>query len=280
MTTALAVPGLAMASPVMVAAGCGGTGPELDALAPLAGLGAFVTRTVTLDARLGGPPPRLAESPSGFINAIGLQNPGIDQFLARELPWLAAHTVPAVVSVAGASIGEYAAITRRLAVAPGVAGVEVNVSVPDGVDLGLFDASEPFAAARAVSAVRRELPRGIPVLAKLAPEAGRVAEFARAVAEAGADAVVVGNAVPAVMPQGRPGGLSGPAIAPLALRCVAAVREAAAELPVIAAGGVQDTAGARAFLDLGAVAVQVGTALLHDPTVAARIAAELQGETR
>jgi dihydroorotate dehydrogenase (NAD+) catalytic subunit len=239
-------------------------------------VGAFVTRSITLDRRDGSRAPRIAESPAGMVNTIGLQNPGVDQFLARELPWLAAHRVRAVVSVAGGTIGEYADLARRLGRSPGVAGVEVNLSVPDGVELGLFDAREPFSAGRVVAAVRRDLPRGILVLAKLGPE--RLVETARAVAEAGADAVVVTNAVPAVMPDGRAGGLSGPAIAPLALRCVREVRIALPDLPVVGVGGVASLTDLKALLAAGADAVQIGTALLHDPTTAARIAADLRGE--
>src|SRR3546814_2973497 len=113
---------LTLNPPVLVDSGCGGTGRELDALGGLAGLGAFVTRSITLDAREGGTAPRIVGTPSGLVNAVGLQNPGIDQFLARELPWLAAHEVTANVSVAGSSIGEYADLGRRLGRSPGVAG--------------------------------------------------------------------------------------------------------------------------------------------------------------
>lgn len=267
-----------LTSPVLTASGCGGTGRELDAIGGMQGLGGFVTRSISLDAREGNPAPRVAESPAGLVNAVGLQNPGIDQFLARELPWLAAHAVPAIVSIVGASIGEYADLGRRLGRSPGVAAIEVNLSVPDGPELGIFDAREPFSAARVVAAVRRDLPRGTPVLAKLGPEVSRLGEMARAVAEAGADAVVVTNALPSLMPNGRTGGLSGPAIGPLALRCVREVRAAIPDLAIIGVGGISCTADLRSFLAAGATAVQVGTALLHDPTTAARMAAQINGE--
>lgn len=265
-------------SPVMVASGCGGTGRELDGLGVLDALGAFVTRTITLDSRAGGPAPRVAEAPSGLVNASGLQNPGVDQFLSRELPWLAARKVHTHVSIAGSTLGEYVDLARRLGNSPGVSGIEVNVSVPDAPDWGLLDAREPFQAARVVAAVRRDLPRGIEVHAKLGPDLARIVETARAVAEAGADAVVLVNPAPALMPDGRPGGLSGPALRPLALRCVHEVHAALPDLPVIGVGGITDASDARAFLGAGAVAVQIGTALLHDPTTAARIAADLRGD--
>ncbi len=269
--------GLELVCPVMVAAGCGGTGRELAPYLSLADLGAFVTRSITVTARPGNPGCRIVETPSGLINAIGFQNPGVDAFLADELPWLVEQGVRVVVSVAGSSLGDYAEIARRVGRAPGVAAVEVNVSAPDAGGSGVFDVREPFHAAGAVSAVRRELPRDVPVLAKLRSDLVRVVESARTAIDAGAAAVVIGNALPAGMPDGRAGGLSGPAIRPLALRCVA---EVAAHLPdaeVVGAGGIGSADDARAFLDAGARAVQVGTALLHDPTTAARMIVDLQG---
>ena len=210
-------------NPVMVAAGCGGTGRELAPYVDPARLGAFVTRSLTIAPRAGNAPPRIVETPSGLVNAVGLQNPGVEEFLATELPWLVEHGVTVVVSVAGSSLGEYAELARRVGRAPGVSAVEVNVSAPAADVTGVFDVREPFHAGGAVAAVRRELPRDVPVIAKLRSDVVRVVEAARTVVDAGAAAVVVGNALPAGMPDGRPGGLSGPAIRPLALRCVAEV---------------------------------------------------------
>lgn len=274
MTVRLA--GLTLANPVLVASGCGGTGRELAPYADLARLGGFVTRSITLDARDGGPMPRIVEAPSGLINAVGLQNPGLEQFLALELPWLVRAGARVVVSVAGSTLLEYAELARRLGRAPGVSAVEVNLSAPDPLGNGLFDIREPFQGGVVVSTVRRELPGDLPVLAKLRSDVFRVVEMARHVAEAGADAVVIGNALPATMPDGRSGGLSGPATRPLALRCVADVHNALPALPLVGVGGIADAADARSFLQAGATAVEVGTALLHDPTTAARIAADLE----
>ncbi len=271
--------GLTLAAPVLVASGCGGTGRELAAYGPLADLGGFVTRSITLNPRPGGPLPRIAETPSGLVHAVGLQNPGLEPFLATELPWLAQQGTRVVVSIAGSSLGEYAELARRLGRSPGVSAIEVNLSSPDAPTTGVFDVREPFHAASVVAAVHRDLPRGVPVLAKLRTDVVRVVESARTVLDAGADAVVVGNALPAAMPDGRQAGLSGPAILPVALRCVA---EVCAELPgaqVVGAGGIASADDARSFLAAGAVAVQVGTALLHDPTAAARIVADLQAAT-
>jgi dihydroorotate dehydrogenase (NAD+) catalytic subunit len=277
MTTELA--GLSLTSPVLVASGCGGTGRELAAYGDLTALGGFVTRSITVAARPGGPAPRIVETPSGLVNAIGLQNPGIDHFLATELPWLLQRGVRTFVSIVGRSLGEFAELARRLGRSPGVTGIEVNLSAPDATGTHVFDVREPFHAASVVAAVQRDLPRGIPVLAKIRPDVVRVAESARTVLDAGADAVVVGNAVPAALPDGRPGGLSGPAIRPLALRCVTEVRAEVPEAEVVGCGGIADADDARAFLAAGATAVQVGTALLHDPTTATRLAAELRKET-
>lgn len=267
---------LRLTGPLMAASGCGGTGRELTPYLDPGVLGGFVTRSITLDPRPGAAAPRIAETPSGLVNAIGLQNPGLEPFLARELPWLHQQGVRVFVSVAGATLGDYAELARRLAVAPGVTGVEVNLSAPDHRGAGLYDVREPFHAGSVVSAVRRETPRGVPVLAKLRSDVVRAVEAARTVAEAGADAVVLGNALPASMPDGRPAGLSGPAIAPLALRCVAQVCAELPDVPVIGCGGVATVHDARAFLRAGAVAVQVGTAQLHDPTTLARLAAGLE----
>lgn len=267
---------LPLRNPVMVAAGCGGTGRELTAYTPLDALGAFVTRTITLNPRHGAPVPRIAETPSGLVHATGLPNPGLEIFLATELPPLVQAGAKVVVSIAGATAGEYADLARRLDRAPGVAAVEVNLSSPDAAAQGLYDVREPFHGGGLVAAVCREL--RVPVLAKLRPDVLRVVETARLVAEAGAAAVVVGNALPAALPDGRPAGLSGPAIRPLALRCVTEVVSALPDVPVVAGGGIGSTSDARSLLDAGAVAVQVGTALLHDPTTAARIAADLTRE--
>lgn len=274
--SAVELAGLTMPNPVMVASGCGGTGRELEPFGALDAVGAFVTRSITVNARQGGPSPRIVETPSGLVHAIGLQNPGLDQFLATELPWLLHRGVRVVVSIVGRTLGEYAELARRLGRTPGLSGIEVNLSEPDTASTGVFDVREPFHAASVVAAVLRDLPRGLPVLAKLRCDASRVVEGARAVLEAGAAAVVVGGALPAALPDGRPAGLSGPAIRPLALRCVAEVRAALPDAPVVGVGGIVDAADARSFLAAGATAVQMGTALLHDPTAATRLVADLQ----
>jgi dihydroorotate dehydrogenase (NAD+) catalytic subunit len=263
------------ANPVLTASGCGGGGRDLAAYGDLSTLGGFVTASVTLEPRDGGPGPRIVETPSGLVNAVGLQNPGVTAFVGEDLPALLALGATVVVSIAGRSLGEYAELARSLGRTEGVAALEVNLSAPDPAGAGLVDAHEPSQAASIVAACRRDLRGGVALLAKLRSDAGRMVETARAVAEAGADALVVGNALPAAMPDGRPGGLSGPAIRPQALRCVAEVVCALPETDVIGCGGIMGADDVRAYLTAGARAVQVGTALFHDPTTAFRLVAEL-----
>ena len=270
---------LGYAGPVAVAAGCGGTGRELAAYADLAALGAFVTRSVTVQPRqapvsLGATPP-VVEAASGLVSGLGCPNPGIDAFLALELPWLIQSGARVHVSVVGRSLGEYSELARRVGRTPGIAGVEVNLSDPDMAGHGLFDVREPFHAASAVAAVVRDLPRGLPVLAKLRSDVLRVTEVARAALEAGASGVVLGNALPAALPDGRGAGLSGPAIRPLMLRCLADTAAALPDAALVACGGLRSLADVRSALDAGAVAVQVGTAVLHDPTAPATLTREL-----
>jgi dihydroorotate dehydrogenase (NAD+) catalytic subunit len=259
-------------NPVLTASGCGGGGRELATYGDLSALGGFVTRSVTLQPRLGGREPRIVESPSGLVNAIGLQNTGVTGFLEVELPALLDLGATVVASIAGHSLGEYAELARSLGRADGVMALEVNLSVPDSAGSGLFDAREPFQAASVLGSCRRDLRDGVLLLAKLRSDVTRVVETARAVVDAGADAVVIGNALPAALPDGRPGGLSGPAIRPQTLRCVAEVAHSLPEASVIGCGGIMDVEDAVAYLDAGARAVQVGSALFHDPTTAFRIA--------
>jgi dihydroorotate dehydrogenase (NAD+) catalytic subunit len=266
--------GLTLRNPVMSAAGCAGTGRELSRFTEPSRLGAFVTRTITLDPRAGRPGPRVLETPSGLLWSVGRQNPGLQGFLATELPWLAQRDVRTIVSVAATTLGEYGELARRLGSSPGVSGVEVDLA---GVD--------SFQAGKVVHVLRRDLPRGVPVLAKLG--GGAVVEAARAVAENGADAVVLVHGFAAMAIDGRTlapaladvqGTLSGPAVHALALRCVWDVHAALPDLPVVGAGGIRTGFDAFAMLLAGASAVQVGTVLLHDPSAPARILAELDAE--
>jgi dihydroorotate dehydrogenase (NAD+) catalytic subunit len=268
---------LTLANPVLVAAGCGGTGRELEPFLDLAGLGGFVTRSVTLDPRAGGRPPRALETPSGLVGDTGLQGPGLQGFLATELPWLAQRKVRTVVSIAGRNLGEWAELARRVGLSPGVSAVEANLSWPDGSAAG----RDSYQAGKVVAAVRRDMPRGVQVLAKLAADPHTVVDVARAAVKAGADAVVVGHGLPALVLDPatlRPalhGSLGGPAVLPVTLRCLWEAHAALPDVPLIGSGGVRTGEDALAMLAAGARAVQVGSTVLHDPGAPARIVTEL-----
>jgi dihydroorotate dehydrogenase (NAD+) catalytic subunit len=272
-----------LANPVMVASGCAGSGRELEPFLELSDLGALVTRSVTLDPRAGGPPPRVVETPSGILSDTGLQGVGLQGFLATELPWLAQRNVRAVVSIAGQNLGEWAELARRVGLSPGVTAVEVNLAWPPGS----VASRDSYQAGKILSAVRRDLPRGIAVLAKVAPDVHHVVDVARAVVKAGADVVVVGHGLPglAIDPVTlRPllgsgsGMVSGPAVRAVALRCLWEVHAALPEVALVGSGGVVGGADVVAMLAAGARAVQVGTAVLHDPGAPHRIVSELHDE--
>jgi dihydroorotate dehydrogenase (NAD+) catalytic subunit len=272
---------LTLANPVMVASGCA-AGRDLEPFGVLGELGALVTRSVTLDPRAGGPPPRAVETPSGLLSDTGLQGNGLQGFLATELPWLAQQQVRTVVSIAGQNLGEWAELARRVGLSPGVAGVEVNLAWPTGAA-----ARDSYKAGKIVAAVRRDMPRGVTVLAKVAPEVHHVVDVARAAVKAGADGVVVGHGLPGLALDPRTlrpalgsgaGDLSGPAVHAVALRCIWEVHSAMPEVQVVGSGGVRTGFDALAMLAAGAGAVQVGSTVLHDPGAPARVVSELREE--
>lgn len=273
---------LTLANPVMVAAGCGGSGRELVPYGDLGDLGALVTRSVTLDPQAGGVPPRAVESVGGLLNDAGPQGPGLQTFLATDLPWLAQQRVRTVVSVAGASLGEWTELARRVGLSPGLSGIEVNLAWPAG-RLG----RDSYQAGKVLAAVRRDVPRGVPVLAKIPAELPHAVDVARSVVKEGADAVVVAAAVPGLVLDestlrpalGSGGGtLSGPALHAVVLRALWELHTALPGVPLVGSGGVRNGFDALAMLAAGARAVQVGTALLHDPTLPGRIVTGLTDE--
>jgi dihydroorotate dehydrogenase (NAD+) catalytic subunit len=274
-------------NPVMTASGCAAAGRELAQFFDVSELGAVVTKSIMLDPRSGRPTPRMAETPSGMLNSIGLQGPGIDGFLARDLVWLAQQRARAVVSIAGSTVGEYAELARRVGNSPGVTAVEVNISCPNVENRGLVFACDSYQAAKVISAVRRETPRGVPVLAKLSPDVTSIVDVARSVVDAGADGLVMINTLLglAVDPDtlrpvlgGVTGGLSGPAIRPVAVRCVWQVHQAMPDVPVVGVGGVRTGFDALEMMLAGASAVQVGTVIFNDPSAPVRILGELRDE--
>jgi dihydroorotate dehydrogenase (NAD+) catalytic subunit len=267
--------GLRLRSPVLVASGTFGYGfdaPQVDR----AFLGAIVTKGTTLRPRGGNAPNRIAETPSGMLNAIGLQNPGVDHVARLYAPVWAAWDVPVIVNVAGDSVDEYVAVARRLEGVPGIAGLELNISCPN-VANGLQFGVDPDLAAELTSAVRAVT--RLPLIVKLTPNVTDIVAVARAVEDAGADAVsaintYVGMAIDVrrrrpVLSRGS-GGLSGPAIKPLALHAVWQVA-AAVGIPVIGIGGITMAVDALEFLLAGAAAVQLGTVNYVRPQAAREV---------
>ncbi|HCB34059.1 MAG TPA: dihydroorotate dehydrogenase [Acidimicrobiaceae bacterium] len=266
----------------MTASGTSGYGDELAAYTDLGALGAVVTKSLSPFRWEGNPAPRVVPADSGMVNAVGLQNPGVAAWREEQLPRLAAAGAAVVASVWGRTVADYAAAAAGLADAE-LAAVEVNISCPNLESADEMFAHSPAAAAAAVGAVVEGC-GPTPVWAKLSPNAADVVPVAAAVLDAGADAVTLVNTLMALAidaETGKPalgnvfGGLSGPAIRPVALRAVYDVRAALGPVPIVGVGGIASAEHAVEFLSAGAVAVQVGTAGFADPRAAQRIAAGL-----
>jgi dihydroorotate dehydrogenase (NAD+) catalytic subunit len=276
--------GAPIPSPVLTASGCSAFGRELEPFVDLTAIGAVVTKSVQLRPRSGRPTPRMAETPSGMLNSIGLQGPGIEGLLADDLPWLAERGARALVSIAGTRVEHFAELARQLRGVPGVLGLEVNISCPNVESRGEVFACDPVAASDVVSAVRAAADPAQPVYAKLSPDVTDIVSVARAVTDAGADGLSMINTLlglvidPDTMRPvlgGVTGGLSGPAIRPVALRCVWQVHAALPEVPILGMGGIRTGLDALQFVLAGASAVSVGTAVFNDPCAIARVHDEL-----
>jgi len=281
MATSLAA--VTLGNPVLTASGCAAAGRELAPFLDPAHLGAVVTKSVMLRPRSGRATPRMAETPSGMLNSIGLQGPGIDAFLAHDLPWLAERGARAVVSIAGGSVGEFAEVAQRLVGAPGLALLEVNISCPNVASRGQVFACDPMAAADVVRAVKAVTT--VPVFAKLSPDVTDIVAIARSCVDAGADGLSLINTLLGTVIDtdtlrpvltGIIGGLSGPAIRPVAVRCVWQVHAALPGVPILGMGGILTGLDALQFVLAGASAVSVGTAVFHDPSAPTRVLAELR----
>ncbi len=274
---------LELPNPVMTASGTAGHGDELGAYVDLSALGALVVKSLSAGPWAGNPAPRVHETPAGMINSVGLQGPGVPAWLADELPLLQAAGARVVVSIWGSTVDDYAAAAEALAVAPAeVIAVEVNVSCPNHHDRGRMFAQSPEQTAAAVAAASV---CGRPMWAKLSPAVASLTPIAEAAAGAGAEAVTLVNTVlgMAIDPEtrrprlgGGGGGLSGPAIHPVAVRAVHDVHRDLPDLPIVGVGGVARGVDAVELLLAGASAVQVGTASFADPRSVERVREELE----
>lgn len=273
---------LRLPNPILVASGTFGYGREMVDFVDLSRLGGVVPKTITPLPRAGNVPWRTVETAAGLLNSIGLDNDGVDAFLAKLLPWLVSCGAPVIVSIAGANEREFTALAARLDGVPGVAALELNISCPNvshGVDLG----TDPAACRSVVAGVRKAT--SLPVIAKLTPNVTDIAAVARGARDGGADAVTLINTCQGMAVDWRRrkpllgnvvGGLSGPAIKPIALRCVHQVRRAV-DIPIIGVGGIMTIDDVMEFLVTGASAVQVGTANFAEPVVSMRLLDAMPG---
>lgn len=278
---------LQLSAPTATASGCAAAGKELAQFGDLTTLGAVVTKSIMKNARSGRPTPRMAETPSGMLNSIGLQGPGIESFLEHDLAWLRNNNVTTIVSIAGNNVEEFAELANRLKDVEGIGGLEVNISCPNVASRGQVFACNPIAANEVIAAVRNEWASEVPILAKLSPDVTDITEIAASVVEAGVDGVSMINTLLGMvidvdkmkpMLGGRTGGLSGPAIRPVAVRAVYQVHAAFPHLPILGMGGIRTGHDALEFIAAGASAVSIGTVVFGDPGAPWRIANELGQE--
>ncbi len=272
------------AGPAFTASGCAAAGKELSGFFDLTEIGGVVTKSIMMSPRSGRPTPRMVETPSGMLNSIGLQGPGIESFLANDLAWLAERNVSTVVSIAGETVEEYAQLARILRNEPAVKAIEVNISCPNVESRGQVFACDVMSASSVIHQVRRNSSSSTPILAKLSPDVTSIAEIALSCHNAGADGfsminTTLGMAIDTdtLRPVlgGVTGGLSGPAIRPMALRCVWQVHQVLPDVPILGMGGIATGADALQFLAAGASAVSVGTMTFHDPSAPVRVQREL-----
>ncbi|MGD6841956.1 dihydroorotate dehydrogenase [Bacillus infantis] len=277
------LPGLTLRNPVMPASGCFGFGKEYSGLYDLSLLGAIMIKATTLEPRFGNPTPRVAETPAGMLNAIGLQNPGLDNVLMKELPRLEQYDVPIIANIAGSTEEDYIEVASELSKASNVKALELNISCPNVKTGGIAFGTIPEVAKNLTKKVKAV--SSVPVYVKLSPNVTNITEMAKAVEEGGADGLTMINTLLGMrmdLNTGRPvlanrtGGLSGPSIKPVALRMIYEVSQQV-DLPVIGMGGVETAEDVIEFFYAGASAVAVGTANFVDPFVCPNIIDELPG---
>jgi dihydroorotate dehydrogenase (NAD+) catalytic subunit len=271
-------------TPIFTASGCASSGKELAQFFDLRDIGAVVTKSVMNKPRYGRPTPRMAETPSGMLNSIGLQGPGIDAFLAKDVPWLIEQKSRVIVSIAGETVEEYATLARKVRSVAGISALEVNISCPNVENRGLVFACDPEASRRVIDGVRRTIGGEIPIIAKLSPDVTNLPDIARGVVDAGADALALINTVlgmvinlDSMRPHlgGKTGGLSGPAIRPVAVRAIYQVHAALPMVPILGMGGVSSGRDALELILAGASGVSVGTASFGNPSAVIEIQREL-----
>lgn len=274
-------------APVFTASGCAASGKELDQFFDIASIGGIVTKSIMLEPRSGRATPRMAETPSGMLNGIGLQGPGIADFIENDLRWLYERKVRTVVSIAGNTVEEYGKLARQLREFDWLTAVEVNISCPNVESRGQVFACDPGASAAAITEVRRVLNVNTPIIAKLTPDVTDITSIARSVMDAGADGVAMINTLLGMVIDpdrmrpvlsGGTGGLSGPAIRPVAVRAVWQVHAAMPNLPILGMGGIRSGLDALELILAGASAVSIGTSIFNDPTAPWRIQRELRDE--
>ena len=272
-------------TPIFTASGCASSGKELSQFFALKDVGAIVTKSVMTKPRHGRPTPRMAETPSGMLNSIGLQGPGIDAFLANDLPWLLEQKARVVVSIAGETIEEYSTLARKIRSASGISALEVNISCPNVENRGLVFACDPDASRRVIDGVRKTIGGELPIIAKLSPDVTNLPEIAKGVVDAGADALALINTVLGMVINletmkphlgGKTGGLSGPAIKPIAVRAIYQVHAALPHVPILGMGGVSSGRDALELILAGASAISVGTASFGNPTALITIQNDLR----
>ncbi|GKW44936.1 dihydroorotate dehydrogenase [Planococcus sp. NCCP-2050] len=278
---AIKLPGLELKNPIMPASGCFGFGKEYAQLYDLSQLGAIMIKATTVETRLGNPTPRVAETASGMLNAIGLQNPGLEGVVGSELPWLEQFNVPIIANVAGTTTEDYVEVAKEISKAPNVHALEINISCPNVKQGGITFGTDPDVARELTQAVKAV--SSVPVYIKLSPNVTNIVSIAKAVEAGGADGITMINTLLGMRMDtktGRPvianitGGLSGPAIKPVALRMVYEVSQHT-DLPIIGMGGITNVDDAIDFLSAGASAVAVGTANFVNPFVCPEIIAKL-----
>jgi dihydroorotate dehydrogenase (NAD+) catalytic subunit len=276
------IAGIKLRNPVMTASGTFGYGREFADYMDLESIGAMITKGLSLKPKAGNNTPRIVETPGGMLNAIGLQNVGIDAFIATKLPFLRTVNTPVIVNLYGNSLEEYGELAARIDGLPEVAGVEVNISCPNVKQGGIVFGTDPAAAAQVVSLVRKSTSK--PLIVKLSPNVTDVVAMARACVDAGAEALSLINTLTGMaidvnrrraILANITGGLSGPAIKPVALRMVWQVSRSL-KVPLIGIGGITNAIDALEFILAGATAVQVGTANFLNPAAAEEIAAGME----